>query len=224
MIPHAQIHIAEGFDWVLDEAFNVYSQYGEDGIIAGLAKRCGLTNKVFVDVGASDGIQFSNTRALAEHGMTGLWIEADSAACARAREFLPPGVQVVERMVRPYGVDCLDAILPGLRIPSEFDVLSLDIDGYEWHVWNCMIRFWPRIVLCEYDPGKDGKYTVFPQGDGREEYYEVQPSYQAISDLAVSKGYTPVCRTHTNMISLRRDIWYRVTQAEQSANVANDAK
>jgi hypothetical protein len=209
MIAHAHIHVAEGFKWILEEAFNVYSQYGEDGIIAGVARRYGLTNKVFVDVGAGDGIQWSNTRVLAEHGCTGLWLESNPDALKRARECAPQGVEVVDKMVRPYGPDSLDVILPQHRIPPEFDVLSLDVDGYEWHIWNCMMRFWPRIVLCEYDPGKDGPYTVCPHGDGNESYEDVQPAWQAVSNLAFAKGYTPICRTHTNLIALRRDVWYK---------------
>ena len=48
--------------------------------------------------------------------------------------------------------DGLDAILARTPIPADFDVLSIDIDGNDYHVWNAVARYKPRVVVIEYNP------------------------------------------------------------------------
>src|ERR1700722_6760188 len=56
----------------------VYSQNGEDGMIAEIFRRIGLTNKFFVEFGIGDGLE-NNTRLLLELGWHGIWIDGDEA-------------------------------------------------------------------------------------------------------------------------------------------------
>lgn len=64
-----------------------YSQRGEQGIIAGIVAEAMMGRPGrFVDIGANDGVAFSNTRALAEQGWRGLHIEPDPRACAALRQ------------------------------------------------------------------------------------------------------------------------------------------
>src|SRR5476649_1423161 len=52
----------------------VYSQNGEDGMIAEIFRRIGCESKFFVEIGIEDGLQ-NNTRFLLEQGWQGVWIE-----------------------------------------------------------------------------------------------------------------------------------------------------
>src|SRR5688572_28725904 len=56
---------------------NVYSQNGEDGVIAEIVKRIGLAPSWTCDVGAWDGRYGSNCYALTKRGWPCLMIEAD---------------------------------------------------------------------------------------------------------------------------------------------------
>src|SRR4051812_17540195 len=56
---------------------NVYSQFGEDGILAEIFRRIGTTNKQCFEVGAADGKWFSNSRKLIDEGWRAALIEAD---------------------------------------------------------------------------------------------------------------------------------------------------
>jgi hypothetical protein len=56
--------------------YQVYSQNGEDGIIAEIFKRIGTTNRVFVEFGVGDGLQ-NNTAYLLLKNWIGFWIEAN---------------------------------------------------------------------------------------------------------------------------------------------------
>src|SRR3954469_17298706 len=56
---------------------NVYSQSGEDGIIARICELYSITSGRAVDVGSWDGVYLSNTAALRKQGWATCLIEAD---------------------------------------------------------------------------------------------------------------------------------------------------
>src|SRR5271165_3769335 len=62
----------------------VYSQNGEDGIIAEIFRRIGTNDRFFVEVGIGDGLQ-NNSRFLLETGWRGVWIDSDPHNVALAR-------------------------------------------------------------------------------------------------------------------------------------------
>ncbi len=45
--------------------------------------------------------------------------------------------------------DCLDEILSKTKITNNFDLLSIDIDGDDYHVWEAMDRYQPKVVIIE---------------------------------------------------------------------------
>jgi hypothetical protein len=45
----------------------------------------------------------------------------------------------------------LDHLLEQTAIPTDFDVLSIDIDGNDFHVWAASTRYFPRLVVIEYN-------------------------------------------------------------------------
>ena len=57
---------------------NIHSQRGQDGILAEIFRRLGLTQGQFVEFGGWDGIYLSNSRFLFEKGWSGVFIECDA--------------------------------------------------------------------------------------------------------------------------------------------------
>lgn len=64
-----------------------YSQHGEQATI--LAYFGGKRYGTFLDIGANDGVRYSNTRALVDLGWFGTYVEPSPAAFAALRENLP---------------------------------------------------------------------------------------------------------------------------------------
>jgi FkbM family methyltransferase len=62
-----------------------YSQRGEQAVILA---HCGDAG-VFLDIGANDGVTYSNTRALVELGWAGVYVEPGASALAKLKENLP---------------------------------------------------------------------------------------------------------------------------------------
>src|SRR4051794_11408481 len=91
---------------------NVYSQFGEDGVLAEIFKRIGTTTRQCFEVGAADGKWFSNSRRLIDEGWSAALIEADPANWPQLdRLDNPPRVNVVHGKAEPSGPSCLDSIL-----------------------------------------------------------------------------------------------------------------
>ena len=133
----------------------MYSQNGEDGMIAEIFRRIGAHDKFFVEIGAGDGSQ-NCTRFLLEQGWRGIWWEAGVEECKAIRkrfanEIAGGALTLIEGMVT---VENVAQLLHAEACPYEFDLLSLDVDMNTSHIWRAMIAagFLPRVAVIEYNP------------------------------------------------------------------------
>lgn len=185
-------------DYVKDKAKNVYSQNGEDGIFAAIFEKIGTKNKWCLEVGASDGVMFSNTRALVEKGWHAILIEKDAAAFDRLYENCKDfeNVRCFNIELAASGENSLDAILKKCGAPTDIDLVCIDIDGQDWHIWNQMLDYQPRVVCIEYEP-----YAMNPEfipAIGQ----RGQAGLEAIKKLAASKLYHGQIITDYNVIAI----------------------
>ena len=61
-------------------------------------------------------------------------------------------IVAVNRYVSSKGGNSLDNILSKTKIPRNFDVLSIDIDGNDYFVWENLKEYQPKIVCIEFNP------------------------------------------------------------------------
>ena len=118
---------------------NVYSQFGEDGILAEIFRRIGTTNRYFCEFGAWDGKYLSNCRTLLESGWSGLMIETDRdrfTDLERSAHEFDGRLTVMCRKVdwSTGSPSRLDALLRSAGAPRDFDVLSIDVDGFDYQI------------------------------------------------------------------------------------------
>jgi hypothetical protein len=127
----------------------VSSQNGEDGIIDELFRRIGTTDRYFVEFGVSDGAE-CNTALLASAGWSGVMLEGDADRHRRLAERYAgmPGVKTEREFVN---AENIAAIFAKLGVPAEFDLLSIDIDGNDYWVWQALGAYRPRVVVIEYN-------------------------------------------------------------------------
>ena len=128
----------------------VYSQNGEDGIIAEIMRRIGTTNKHFVEIGAGDGDE-NNTRLLVENGWTGIWLESDPANVATIRETYASEI-VDGRLTLISSSATRENVARSLADEVGPDLLSVDIDANTSHVWRALKHLRPRVAVIEYNP------------------------------------------------------------------------
>ena len=98
-----------------------------------------------VDIGASDGVRMSNTYALYRAGWAGAAFEYDSARFAKlARAHAGLSTTLARVKVTPENVV---ALLCAHGTPTNFGLLSLDIDSYDYFVLTALAgEFRPALV------------------------------------------------------------------------------
>src|ERR1043166_7356554 len=117
----------------------VYSQNGEDGILASILETIGTTNKFYVEFGAQDGAE-CNTRLLRENGWTGLLMDSQNEN---------PRINLHREFVTAENINTL---FSRYCVPEKFDVLSIDIDFNDHWVGKAIERRCrPRIVIIEWN-------------------------------------------------------------------------
>lgn len=180
---------------------NVTSQFGEDGVVEEILSRIGVENAFCVEFGAWDGKHFSNTWQLwHDKGWGAVLIEGNPDRVAQLKESLASFPKVVPycAYVGLEGENTLDAILRKAGAPQVIDVMSIDIDGNDYHVFESLNAFSPRVVLIEYNP------TIPPHIDlvaAPGNYFG--SSALSICKLAKTKNYSLVACTTTNLIFVR---------------------
>ncbi len=191
------------YEWLGGHARNVYSQNGEDGLLAALFARLPAepdAERWCCEVGAGDGRFCSNTLALIDEGWHAVLIERDpeqvDKLTALHRE--NPRVVVIEADVVRKG---LDRLLHGAGAPRELDLLVIDVDGPDYHVWNGLLHYMPRVVIIEFSPRAAADY-IPPAGGGILD----QAGVEATERLAHAKGYQPVVQCGCNLICVRKDL------------------
>ena len=123
-----------------------------------------------------------------------MMIEIDRARAASLRRRFAPAVCVVEARVTGENINELVA---EHGLAGEIDVLSIDIDGIDYWVWDRLEVCRPRVVIVEYNPFLGIERSVVvpydPQFDRhrfdipRAAYYGA--SLPALVSLARRKGY-----------------------------------
>jgi SAM-dependent methyltransferase len=204
-------------------------QCGEVETLADLIAYYGAENHWMVDVGAHDGVLFSNSAAFRQHGWNVIGVEMDTEAAKKAADLTPPMYCVINAEVQREGGNSLDRLIESAcgphnegGVPKDFDILSIDIDGMDYHIWDSLKNYRPRIVCIEVadfaGPFADGEFVPeYGQPLEREKHpplgapptyilHEKRTTCLSMSLLAKRMGYTPVAVTRYNAIYVRDDV------------------
>jgi hypothetical protein len=131
--------------------FKVYSQSDEDGIIQEIFRRIGTTDRRFVEFGVENGLE-NNTITLSLGGWCGLWLESSQEHVAAIRErfadLLADGRLTVHGAF--ITAENINELI-GLWGNGEVDLVSVDIDGNDFYVWQALTIVKPRVVVIEYN-------------------------------------------------------------------------
>lgn len=136
--------------------FKVFSQNDEDGIIEEIFKRINTSNKSFIEFGVQNGLE-SNAHFLIHKGWRGLWIEGDKKMSRSIEQIFNKPIKenrlrVINKFITRENIDSIiKDQMQFLCENGEIDLLSIDIDGNDYHVWNAIKCISPRVVVIEYN-------------------------------------------------------------------------
>jgi len=202
--------------WLLEYKRDVFSQTGEDGIIEKLLEVIPHNDKSCVEFGAADGLFVSNTRYLIESkGFSAILIEADKNRFRDLQRNYSQrdNVIMINRRVGFREDDNLDQILRTTPIPYEFAVLSIDIDGNDYHVWNAMSQYRPKVVVIEFNPTIPTQIRFVQPADPS---VNQGASLLSLVELGKEKGYELVSVLPFNAFFVRKE-YYPLFQMETNS-------
>jgi len=178
--------------------FRVSSQWGQDGIIDWLIERAGIpfTAQTFIEFGV-DTYRQSNTRFLLQNrNWRGLIMDGHPAVNdAVKRDGLAWRYDLTVRAAFITRENIND-LISDAGFGGEIGLLSIDIDGSDYWVWEALHSVHPIICICEYNAVFGDVHPICTPYDQHFSRRKAHPSnlyfgasIAAIRSLAAKKGY-----------------------------------
>lgn len=184
---------------------SITSQSNEDGIIEKIFETIGTRNKVCVEFGGYDLKEFSNVFTLwSSKGWSALIIEGSKKRYNKMindyQQFVADtgidSVRIENKHVMLDGNNSLEKILRKYDILEEFDLLSMDVDGIDYHIWKQLAGYRPRVVIIEINTSIPPHISLI----GRERGNYIGTGIKDMCELGNNKGYDLVACTITNAV------------------------
>jgi hypothetical protein len=197
-----------------DYEFKVYSQWGEDGIIDHLLTRVPVGSRSFVEFGVENYTE-ANTLFLLKHRYwRGLVIDGSPEHIAAIRASEAYWKHDLHADCSFITKDNINEIIARNGFSGDLGILSVDIDGNDYWVWEAIQVVNPRIVICEYNSlfGPSAKVSIPYQADFSRMTNNAPRGYfgasiAAFHHLAQAKGYSLVAgnAAGNNVFFVRND-------------------
>jgi hypothetical protein len=184
---------------IADSQFGVFSQWGEDGIIQHLLRHVPVSRKVFIEFGVENYTE-SNTRFLLINDQwAGLVFDGSQSNIDFIRNdgiYWRHNLKAIQAFVTRENINDL---IQSNGLTGEVGLLSIDIDGNDYWVWDAINVVSPAIVIVEYNArfGPEKAVTIpydanfsRTSAPGSGIYYGA--SLSGLANLGRRKGYALV--------------------------------
>ena len=217
-------------NWLMDFKKNITSIRGENGILEKVFEiieedKIDKREKWCVEFGADDGKHSSNTwDFVINRGWSAVLIEADKKKfkkLIKTYENIKRAISL-NLFINFSGTNSLDNVLSKTPIPQSFDLLSVDIDGNDYHIWKSLKKYNPKVVIIEFNPSFPNNIEFIQPKNMR---VKQGSSILSIVKLGKIKGYELVATTDINAIFVRKEYFGLFKIKNNSlANIHDDEK
>lgn len=202
-------------DNIRDFEYKVFSQGGEDGIIQHLIRNIGIEHRTFIEFGVEDFSESNCRYLLMKDNWSGFVIDGCSANIDRLKR---------SALYYKYDLNAIDAFITRENInillaksgfKEQLGILSIDIDGNDYWVWEAIDGVSPAVTIVEYNfrfgPNRAVTVPYNPNFVRSQEHYSniyYGASLAALSLLGKRKGYSLVgCNSSgNNAFFVRQDL------------------
>jgi hypothetical protein len=201
-------------------SFHVTSQWGEDGIIEWLVSKLPMLKPSFVEFGVGYYVEANTLFLLQRRNWRGLVADISDHAVDGIRKSELMWQRDLTAVHRQITRDNINGLFTENGFAGEIGILSIDIDGNDYWIWNAITVSNPGIVICEYNGifGDIHPLTVPPDDnfDRTSKHHSNLywgASVAALEHLAANKGYTLIGSNieGCNAFFVRNDIASHVT-------------
>lgn len=182
--------------------FKVFSQFGEDGIIQYLIEKTKITlsETIFIEFGVQNYIE-SNTRFLImNNNWKGLVIDGSENNINFIKQqnlYWRHDISAINAWINR---DNINNIIASEGFSGSVGILSIDIDGNDYWVWEKIQSVDPIIVIIEYNSLFGGDFPVttpydpdFLRENAHYSHLYWGASIGALTHLGEKKGYKLIC-------------------------------
>jgi hypothetical protein len=188
---------------------NVFSEYGEDGIIEEVFNRLKKSkvdlDKKCCEFGAWNGIRASNTyNLIINQNYEAILIEGDKKKFKElCNNITNEKIIKINKFVEFSGKNKLDNILKKNNFFKNFDFLSIDVDGNDYHIFKGLEHYKPKLICIEFNPSIPNEVN-FTQ----EKNVTINQGCSALAliELAKKKLYSPIAATDTNLFFIKNSL------------------
>jgi hypothetical protein len=194
-------------DWLLSFGQSIKAQHGEDGIVDKIFEIIGSKSRFCVELGALAGGQGNNTwHLIKDLKWNAVLIEADPTYFIELQKEYKDhkNVTCVNAFISFEGPNSLDSVFARTPLPKSFDLLSLDIDGNDYHVWKSLTEYRPRVMVVEFNPSIPNDVEFI---QARDMSVFQGSSLRALVALGKEKGYELVAANETNAFFVEAELF-----------------
>jgi len=145
-----------------DYEWKIFSQWGEDGIIDFLVSEVSIVNKTFIEFGVENFSESNCRYLLMKSDWNGFVIDSSQKNIKKLKNSYYFWKYDLQALVAFIDINNINELLIKSGFERDLGILSIDIDGNDYHILNKIDCFDPRIIICEFNPlfGNDRKITV----------------------------------------------------------------
>ena len=145
-----------------DYEWKIFSQWGEDGIIDFLVSEVSIVNKTFIEFGVENFSESNCRYLLMKSDWNGFVMDSSQKNIKKLKNSYYFWKYDLQTFVAFININNINELLIKSGFDRDLGILSIDIDGNDYHILNKIDCFDPRIIICEFNPlfGNDRKITV----------------------------------------------------------------
>lgn len=178
--------------------FKVFSQFGDDGIIQYILQRLDLpaSEQRFVEFGVENYTEANTRFLLRNNNWSGLIMDASEPFMSSVRRDEIYWRHDLTALARFITRENINALLEEAGFGGPIGLLSIDIDGNDYWIWEAITTVDPAVVIVEYNSlfGAHDAVTIPYQADFSRERAHYSHLYwgtslAALCHLAAQKNY-----------------------------------
>ena len=175
---------------ISETGFRVFSQFEEDGKLLFIFSIIGMTHKTFVEIGSDDGVNSNSANLYFNFGWSGLFIDGNPKSIKRGIKFFNkyphPWFYKPKFKCAKVTRENVNELIQEGGLKGEIGLLSIDIDGNDYWVWDAIETISPQVVIIETH-NEFGLNNIVVPYDSTYFFPGKHPVYHGASPIAMNK-------------------------------------
>lgn len=210
-----QVLRKDSIDSLADVEFQVFSQFGEDGIIEWLVAKLDLHNKTFVEFGVENYLEANTRFLLLNRNWTGLVLDGNAPNMDHLRSTPTYWRNDIQAETAFITAENIKELLTKNGFYGPLGILSIDLDGNDYWILRELEDLRPDLLILECNPVFGDRHAVTVAYDPEFDRFRAHHSGQlfgasiaALRQLAEGRGYEflGTCRNGLNAFFVRSDL------------------